>query len=162
TLPSHATSFVKRNGSELTLDGQPWRFVGYNLPCANPFVLDDGGLGLYLDTVQQASGANVIRAWFFQKNGGPPDWGPFGRGGAALKARGMRVVATLTNGYNGGCDGGVENTKKTLDWYQGGYKQPDQGYALSFRDFAVAVATHFASEPTVAMWQLVNEAEAPK
>jgi hypothetical protein len=160
-LPSHATSFVKRNAGQLTLDGQPWRFVGYNLPCANPFGLDDGALGLYLDTVQQGSGANVVRMWFFQSNGGPQNWAPFDRVVAALKSRGMRVVATLTNEFNGGCDGGAPNTRKTLEWYQGGYKQPDADHALSFRDYAAAVASHFANDPTIAIWQLVNEAEAP-
>jgi hypothetical protein len=159
--PSQTTGFVRRNGRELTVDGKPWRFVGYNLPCANPFVLDEAALGLYLDTIQQASGANVIRAWFFQTNGGPQNWTPFDRVVTALKARGMRVVATLMNEFNDGCDGGVPNTRKTLEWYQGGYKQPDDGHALSFRDFAVSVATHFANEPTIALWQLVNEAEAP-
>jgi hypothetical protein len=54
--PSQTTGFVRRNGRELTVDGKPWRFVGYNLPCANPFVLDEAALGLYLDTISRPRG----------------------------------------------------------------------------------------------------------
>jgi hypothetical protein len=152
-------AFVKRSGVQLTVNGSPWRFAGYNLPCANPFVMTADELGHYLDVIQQDSGANVIRAWFFQTNGGPGNWAPFDRVLTALKTRGMRVVPSLTNEWNGGCDAGA-GAEKTVDWYQTGYRQPDAGHALAFRDFAVQVAGHYANDPTIAFWQLVNEAQA--
>jgi len=159
TTTAPPLAFVERIGTQLNVDGKPWQFIGYNLPCANPFVMDEAQLGHYLDVIQQDSGANVIRAWMFQTNGGPGNWGPFDRLITALKARGMRVVATLTNEWNGGCDAGA-GPEKTVDWYQAGYRTPDVGHALSYRDYVVEMAKHFANEPTIALWQLVNEAQA--
>jgi hypothetical protein len=157
TLP--AMGFVQRSGTQLTVDGRPWHFIGYNLPCANPFVMEDAQLAHYLDLVQQDSGANTIRVWFFQTNGGPGNWAPFDRVLHQLAVHNMRAVVTLTNEWNGGCDAGA-GVQKTIDWYQGGYRQPDAGHKLSFRDYAAAVAQHYANSPEIAMWQLVNEAQA--
>lgn len=158
--PAPPTGVVTRNGAALVVDGQPWRFGGYNLPCAEPFLLDDAQLGLYLDSIQQASGANALRVWFFQTQGGPANWAPFDRVVAAARARGMRLVVTMTDEWNGGCDGGAPGTEKTIDWFLQGYKQPDAGHPLAFRDFAVQLAARYAGEPAVAFWQLVNEAQA--
>lgn len=160
TTAAATAGFVSRSGGQLQVSGAPWRFAGYNLPCAQPFLLTADELGSYLDGVQASSNANVIRAWFFQSNGGPGSWAPFDRVVAAVKARGMRLVATLTDEWNGGCDAGPPNTEKTLDWYQGGYRQPDLGHTLAYRDYAAQVAARYAAEPAVAMWQLVNEAQA--
>src|SRR3984957_15924900 len=151
------TGFVKRSGTQLTVNGQPWKFAGYNLPCAQPFQLSDSDLNYYLDNIQQNSGANTVRVWFFQSNGGPANWAPFDRVIAALKARGMRAIPTLTNEWDA-CE---PTAQKSLAWYQSGYTQTGDGYPLSYRDFATQVAAHYANEPTVAFWQLVNEAEAP-
>jgi hypothetical protein len=145
----------------LTVGGQPWKFAGYNLPCANPFQLTDSELGYYLDDIQQNSAANAIRVWFFQSQGGPGNWTNFDRVIAALKARGMRAVVTLTNETSTCDEPSATPPYKTAGWYQTGYKSPEGGYALSYRSYAAAVAAHYANEPTVAFWQLVNEASAP-
>jgi hypothetical protein len=152
------TGFVARSGTQLAVDGQAWKFAGYNLPCAQPFTLTDAELGSYLDDIQLNSGANTVRVWFFQSNGGPGNWAPFDRVIAALKARGMRAIPTLVNQWSD-CEPTTVN--KSLAWYQTGYTQTNDGYPLSYRDFAAQVAAHYASEPTIAFWQLVNEAEAP-
>jgi hypothetical protein len=145
----------------LTVNGQPWKFAGYNLPCANPFVLSDAQLGYYLDNIKTNSGANAIRVWFFQSQGGPGNWKNFDRVMAALDAHSMRAVVTLTN-ETATCDEPSASTfYKTLAWYQGGYTSPEGGYKLSFRRYAEDVAKRFASDPGVAVWQLVNEAAAP-
>ena len=49
---------------------------------------------------------------------------------------------------------------KTAAWYQSGYKQLDNGYSLSFRTYTINLAQHYANEPTIAFWQLVNEPDA--
>ena len=154
--------FVTRTGTELTLNGQPWKFAGYNLPCANPFDLSTAALDYYLNDIKANSGANVVRVWFFQSDGGPGNWAPFNRVISALKARGMKAIVTLTN-ETSTCDEPdlPANTYKTLAWYQTGYASPEGGYTRSFRSYAVAVATHFQDNPAVAFWQLVNEAQAP-
>jgi hypothetical protein len=155
------TGFVTAHGTELEVNGQPWKFAGYNLPCANPFTLSPSQLGFYLDDIQQNSGANTIRVWFYQSQGGPKNWTAFDAVISALKARGMRAVVTLTN-ETSTCDEPSSSTfYKTLSWYQTGYLSPEGGYALSFHDYAVALAAHYSNDPTVAFWQLVNEAQAP-
>lgn len=145
----------------MSVNGQPWKFAGYNLPCANPFDLSAASLGFYLDDIQTNSGANAIRVWFFQSQGGPGNWTNFDNVIAALKARGMRAIVTLAN-ETSTCDEPSASTfYKTESWYQTGYLSPEGGYSLSFHDYAKAVAAHYANEPTVAFWQLINEAQAP-
>jgi mannan endo-1,4-beta-mannosidase len=157
-----ATSgFVTAHGTELQVNGQPWKFAGYNLPCANPFALSDGALGVYLNDVQQVSGANAIRVWFFQSQGGPGNWTNFDRVISALKSRGMRAIVTLSNETSTCDEPSATSFYKTLSWYTSGYMSAEGGYDLSFHDYAVAVAAHYANEPTVAFWQLINEAQAP-
>jgi hypothetical protein len=64
----------------------------------------------------------------------------------------------LTNQWNT-CEP-TAASEKPLSWYQTGYKQTGDGYPLPFRDFAQQMATHYANEPTIAFWQLVNEPQA--
>jgi hypothetical protein len=155
------TGFVSRSGSKLVAGGHQWTFLGYNLPCNQPFQLPSAQQGYFLSSVATASGANAIRVWMFQSNGGPGNWGPFDQLIANAKAAGLRIVATLVNEWDT-CDSPAPTgAAKTLAWYQGGYKQAGDGYPLSFRDYATQVAAHYANEPTIAFWQLVNEAAAP-
>jgi hypothetical protein len=123
--------------------------------------LDPTQLGYYLDNIQTNSGANVVRVWFFQSFGGPNNWTPFDSIISALKARGMRAVVTLTNQWNTCDEPSPATPQKDLSWYQSGYKQPEGSYSMSFRDYATAVAAHYANEPAVAFWQLLNEGQAP-
>lgn len=163
--PSAAPStqgFVSASGTELVVDKQPWKFAGYNLPCANPEQLvQSGSLGVYLDDIKQNSGANVVRVWFFQSEGGPGNWSNFDAVISALKARGMRAIVALANSTSTCDEPNGPTLYKTISWYQTGYQGPYGGYALSFHDYAVDVAAHYANEPTVAFWQLLNEAQAP-
>jgi hypothetical protein len=161
TVAARTPGFVSRSGDQLMLNGKPWMFAGYNLPCANPFVLSDAALGFYLDNIKLNSGANAIRVWFFQSQGGPGNWTNFNRVLSALDARGMKAVVTLTN-ETSTCDEPRATTfYKTVPWYQNGYQVPEGGYRQSFQQYAAAVARHFWHDPGVAFWQLVNEAQAP-
>jgi hypothetical protein len=155
------TGYVERSGTELAVAGKPWKFAGYNLPCANAFALDPNELGYFLDNIHNNSGANVIRVWFFQSFGGPHNWTPFDQIISALKARGMRAIVTLTNQWNACDEPAPPTSQKDLSWYQTGYQQPEGGYKSSFVAYATAVAAHYKNEPTIAFWQLVNEAQAP-
>jgi hypothetical protein len=158
--PAPPPGLVAASGSRLTVDGQPWRFVGYNMPCAQPFLLSTTQLPIVLANIANNSGANAVRVWFFQQNGGPGNWAPFDLLAAAAKAAGIRLVPTLVNEW-ATCEANPPITvEKTLSWFQGGYRSAGDGYPLSFHDFAVAVASHFANNPTIAFWQLVNEATA--
>ena len=99
--------------------------------------------------------------WFMQSAGGPGNWQHFDDAIAAAKSHNIKIIATLTNQW-GNCEPDVNGqyNYKQLSWYQSGYKQTNDGYPLAYSDFATAVAQHYAGEPTIALWQLVNEAEA--
>ncbi len=169
---STAGDFVATEGTELTLGGQPWKFAGYNLPCDNAVDLtgvpvsspnpgsDD--LTYYLTDIQTNSDANVLRVWFFQSEGGPGNWTAFDDVISDLQAKGMRAIVTLTNETSTCDEPDLPNaTYKTVPWYQSGYQSPEGGYSLSFEQYAEDVAARYANNPTVAFWQLVNEAQAP-
>lgn len=160
---SGTVQFVGRQGTSLVAGGQPWKFAGYNLPCDQPFLLSPDELGYYFDDIKVNSKANVVRMWWFQSEmgTGSDPWAPFEQIVAVAKAHGIQIIATLTNEWNTCDEPNPPNTQKTLAWYQGGYKTPEGGYALSFKDYATQMSAHFAGEPTIAFWQLVNEAEAP-
>jgi hypothetical protein len=161
--PAPAGVFVQRNGPQLTVNGQPWNFAGYNLPCQQPFLLSTQSLEYYFQDVALNSKANVVRMWWFQSEmgSGANPWAPFDQVVAAAKAVGVRIIPALTNQWQPCDEPSPAMPEKLLSWYQGGYQQPEGGYALSFQQYATEMATHFANEPTIAFWQLVNEAEAP-
>jgi mannan endo-1,4-beta-mannosidase len=157
------TGFVARAGTQLELNGQPWNFAGYNLPCQQPFTMTTAQLEYYFEDLTLNSKANVVRMWWFQSDlgTGVNKWAPFERIVKAANATGVRIVATLTNQWQA-CDEPTPSTpEKIQSWYQSGYKHPEGGYALSYKQFARQIAAHFANQPTIALWQLVNEAEAP-
>lgn len=141
------------------VEGQPWNFAGYNLPCQQPFTMSSQQLRYYFEDVALNSKANTVRMWWFQSDMGTDGnkWAPFDRIADAARAAGIRIVPALTNQWQT-CDEPSPSTpEKTLSWYQGGYRHPEGGYSLSYRQFA----RHFANQPAIAFWQLVNEAEAP-
>lgn len=162
-----ASPFIQAQGTQLTLNGSPYTFVGYNnyrapsmpggFTCGS--AVSDAQLDQMMAQVHSASGGTIVRTWFFQsyENGSANNFAAYDRVLAAAAAHGIRIVATLTNQW-GACEPG--HPYRDLSWYQSGYLQPDSGYALSFKDFAVSMAAHYANDDRIAFWQLVNEAEA--
>ncbi len=175
--PSVATAgssspFVGRSGATLTLNGQPWRFVGFNdyqltsLPgpafsCGR--AVDQATLGAILADAKKA-GATAIRTWFFQSYYDTnaqgqtitPTWTAFDRLLDAATSAGLKVIPVLVNEWQ---DCEPSSVNKNLGFFQGAYRQPGYGYPLSFRSYAATVAEHYASNPTVAFWQIGNELE---
>lgn len=170
-------SFVTRQGQQLTLDGQPFRFTGMNIYAAN----SDGWCGEdytanQLRTAFDGIGSRntVLRAWFFQTmaaHKGPDgswsgvrDWSHFDQTLAVAAEKGVHVVVTLTDQWGECGDGGISGFK-TKDWYLGGYNVPDPVLAakyaqwVSYRDWVTEVVTRYRNDPTILAWQLVNEAE---
>ncbi|TMB94297.1 MAG: hypothetical protein E6J42_11640 [Chloroflexi bacterium] len=160
--------FVNRNGTQLTLNGQPYRFTGLNIYNAN----SDGwcwypmNSGNALDNALTAIGPGhaAMRSWFFQPmatTGGVRDWSAFDHTLAVAAAHGIKVIVTLTDqwGECGIAEDGGSSYYKTKDWYTNGYKAADPGMIASYRDWAAEVVTRYRDDPTVLMWQLINEAE---
>lgn len=157
--PQSPTGFVQRDGTQLTLNGQPYRFEGMNVYN----VASNGGCVPYLnpDTALQeiGPGQNVFRFWAFQQfvvSNGQFNWAPFDQVLAAAAAHGERVIMDLTDEWDY-CDGGV----KTMAWYQSGYKDTVYpGDIVPYRQYVADVVARYKDNPTVMMWELVNEAQA--
>lgn len=172
------SGFVTRAGNDLLLDGTPYRFTGVNLYNANSDgwcreSIDDATLDSSLDAINLSwSGHGVIRAWFFQTlatdaGSGARDWSRFDRLLRMAAERGYKVIPTLADQW-GECGARVVPTYsyKTEAWYTGGYAAPDPvlaaahgGSWLSYRDWVAQVVGRYKDDPTVAFWQLMNEAE---
>jgi hypothetical protein len=161
--------YVAASGSQFTLDGRPWRPIGFNqyrlTSIPGGYVCDAGygaisaaSLGQRLDDMK-AAGANVVRTWFFQSFFDGGGWAPFDRLLDAASARGMTVVPVLVNHYPD-CEPS-DGAQKSVGFYASGFRAPSFGYVRSFETYARMVASRYASTRTIAFWQLVNEAETP-
>ena len=157
--------FVGRSGSQFTLGGQPFTFTGFNIYQANSrsncsYTMGTGGA---LDTALTSigSGSEVFRAWFFQRlatANGQRDWSAFDHTFAVARAHGVKVVVTLGNQW-GSCESPV-SVYKTDAWYTGGYKTevlPET--TVPYRAWVQEIVSRYKNDPTIAMWQLMNEAE---
>jgi uncharacterized delta-60 repeat protein len=158
-------SFITRAGAALVLDGRRYRFTGINIYNANSAGLCWYAMatGPILDDSLAAVGdaGKVVRAWFFQPlaiRDGQRDWAAFDHTLAVARARGVRVLATLSDQYGECGDGGI-NGFKPKDWYVDGYKSVDPGMLVSYRDWVAEVVTRYRYDPMVLAWQLTNEAE---
>ncbi len=158
--------FVARNGTHLLLNGEPYRFTGLNIYNANSinncwYTL---GTGSALDDSLTAigSGQQVFRAWFFQHlatTDGHRDWTAFDHTLAVAQAHREKVIATLANQW-GSCETDPA-IYKTEAWYRSGYKtQIDPGSIRTYRDWVAEIVGRYRNSPTLAFWQLMNEAEA--
>ena len=162
TPPS--TGFVTACDTSLCLNGATYRFDGINIYNANSsgncwYAMNSGTA---LDTsLSDLPGAEVFRAWFFQLfaiSNGAFNWAPFDHTLAVAAAHNVRVIVTFGSQW-GGCDS--TNGYKSLSWYQGGYRtQVDPGYLVPYRQWVQDVVTRYANNPTVMMFQMMNEPEA--
>ena len=169
-LATSASPYVSVSGGRLVLEGQPWRFTGYDAyqltSVAVGAKFNCGGqystswLNQMLDEMKSTSGTSVVRTWFFQSYSAD-NYIQFDTVLAAAAKRNIKIIPVLVNQWND-CEPwtGTGRPYKPLSWYQGGYKVAGDGYPLSFRDYATAMAARYANNKTIAFWQLVNEAEA--
>jgi hypothetical protein len=173
-FPAAATGFVTRSGQQLLLNGGPYRFTGLNIYNANSVnnYWYTMGTGDALDTALTAagSGKNVFRAWFGQWLANPAaaglDFSVFDHTLSVARKHGNRVIVTLAD-QDGSWDDGIRKTLPS-GWYQGGYRTRVSDAtsswgarnSLTYRDYVLGVVGRYRNDPTVLMWQLVNEAEA--
>jgi probable HAF family extracellular repeat protein len=160
--------FITGSGTQLLLNGQPFRFTGLNIYNANSdgWCWDAMRSGPALDQALTAigPGKSVMRAWFFQplaidKGTGLRDWSGFDHTLQVAAAHGVKVIATLTDQW-GECGTNVAgNGFKTDQWYIDGYKQTQPGMLVPYRDWVAEVVARYKDNPAVAFWQLINEAE---
>src|SRR5437773_2400941 len=151
--------FVTKSGSNLIVNGSPLRLIGYNwhwmgTGCGPP---TDTEIDTTFSQIKTASHGNVVRTAFYQSGSNNGAYSDFDRYIAYAKKYGLDIVPMLVNHLTN-CE--PSTATKTSSWYQSEYKQPNDGYPLSFRDYAIKLARHYANEPTIAFWQLVNEPDA--
>ena len=167
-----AGSFVSRSGRQLILNGSPFRFVGVNLydaaatdrySCNPGKMLSDAALLTTLRYLHDQAGATVLRFWAYQTyTQGGTDFTGTDRVIAAAKAVGMKVVPVLEDGP-GNCTNSsavVPKSKYQNDtWFTAGYKVPYGNASLSYRDYVKVIVAHYANEPTILAWSMMNEAD---
>lgn len=165
TPPDAPPGFVQASGTHLVLDGRPYRFTGINIYNANSrgncwYPMDGRPFRRSLDRLPR--GETVIRAWFFQRlatRNGRRDWSAFDRTIEEARAHGMRVIVTLADHW-GACE---RTGVKSVSFYARGYRRTiDPGDRTTYRRWVAEVVRRYRDDPTVLMWQLMNEAETKR
>ena len=151
--------YISHTGTQLTLNGSTLRVTGYNYTwmgtnCSDP---SDAELATAFAAIQNVSRGAIVRTAFYQSASNDDSFADFDRYVAAAKHYGLRIVPMLVNEWT---DCEPSSRMKYLPWYQTGYTQANDSYPLSFHDYAVRLAAHYANEPAIAWWQLVNEPDA--
>jgi hypothetical protein len=158
-------SFVTRQGTQLMVESQPYRFTGVNIYNANSngdcsYAFDSSSLATSLNAINPSGG--VIRAWFFQQLATPNgvrDWTAFDRTLSQARSHGFRLIATLIDQW-GDCGSRTPGFGyKDENWYESGYMHVDPIGTESYRSWAAETASRYAADPTILAWELVNEPE---
>lgn len=161
-----SAQFVQRSGPSFTLNGSPWRFLGYNnyqlssdrLATACGRALADSTVDAVLQDAKD-SGATVVRTWFFQRyyRDAGNSYAPFDR--VLLKAaeKGLKVIPVLVNHFPD-CEPSGGQPKDEA-FYAQGFRAAGWGYPQAYKDWAFQIASQYSPNTTIAFWQLINEAE---
>lgn len=169
-----ADHFVTRSGTTLEVDGENFRFTGFNLydaaasdvySCSPSTRLDDKELREALGSIRE-SGGTVVRFWAYQTyTDGGTDFSGTDRLIDAARAEGLRVLPVLEDGP-GNCSTGESGRPLSSvsddTWYSEGYRLPLGTAAVPYREYVARIAAHYRHEPAVLAWSLVNEAETQR
>ncbi len=153
--------FVKASGTHLTLNGYNYRFDGANMYYLN----SRSNCGPTYSSSQVATsfddqkGGEVVRAWFYQKLAtvnGQLNWSAFDNSLSIANQHNKRVIVTLVDQWGACTNLGYLG----IGWYQWAYKQKLSSEIMSYRQFVYDLVQRYKNNPTVLMFQLVNEPEA--
>lgn len=161
--------FVTRSGSRLMLNGSTFRFTGLNVwnaagsAAGGRYCGDSTDLNVAAPSL--GAGVGVVRVWFFQRlattPGGQRDWSAFDQAVEAAREHGLKVVAVLGNQW-ADCEGypTAASGYKSEAWYSGGYREVrPPGLPATYREWVREVVTRYRDNPTIMLWQMMNEAE---
>lgn len=145
------SGFVTRAGKQLMLDGKPFKFVGLNafgMSGCEGTAWSNAQLDDYFARLAPNA---VTRTWAFDLYG----IDALDRIVAAAGRHQQKVIFTLADGRNycgehDGWSGGEEGTDKLVSWYTGGFR-------TKYLPWVRQVVDRFKNEPTVAMWEMINE-----
>jgi hypothetical protein len=163
-----ASNFVERSGTQLTLNGAPYRFTGFN----QPYQLNPSPDSLTTALAAWGPSPTVGRIMAYQTRSivsGALDFTTLDALLATYAAYGKKAIIVLGNG-NGDAGGPVDDgDRKALPWFTsgnpGGYDTKIQSTSspaqvVTYRSWVQQVVTRYANNPTILMWQLVNEGQA--
>lgn len=168
--PSLNPGFVTRSGTSLMLNGSVYRFTGFNMPYAMPWHTFAPSNSTELDGWNPAQ--TVVRIFAFQTYNivsGAINWTAMDAMLATIAAHGKKVILVLGNSWNGVGGSNDDGAEKFLAWWQGGgasgydtFVQTASAPAqvVTYREYVRQIVTRYASNPTILMWQLVNEGDA--
>jgi len=162
---AQSSAYVTRQGSQLYLYNQPYRFVGvnrYNLLTTggNPYrgcggSWSESDLDPYFSELKQ-QGIQAIRFWMFQSF---TDSGAyFNRMDTLINLStkyGVLLMPVFENHWSACTTGG----EKTADWYSTGYKST-YGYSKTLKEYISVVVSRYKNSPQILAWQIMNEAES--
>jgi hypothetical protein len=173
SAPPAPTNFLTRRGSQLELNGDPYRVVGLNayelattwgsnFGCGG--MLDNARLDAFFAGLPPHS---MVRMWAFQGSMATNptthqrDWTGLDRVVAAAQRHSQLLVMSLGN-QPGSCDDGHW---KDRAWYSGGYRDfyPGDGATVatvSYWDWVQEVVGRYRDSTAVGMWEPINEPEA--
>jgi mannan endo-1,4-beta-mannosidase len=161
---------VTRSGTQLLLNGQPYRLVGLDMwPMAvaswcQPANYDGRNVSqisqVLADIRQTAPNVNAIKVWFYQQfalHNGSRDWSSFDAVLAAADTAGFKVIANLEDSWSYERTGS-QMPEVSATWYDGGYQNSvltDE--VIPYRQWVQECATRYANDPRILMWELVAE-----
>lgn len=170
--PSLPAAFLKRDGTKFTLDGQEFRFSGFNLfdaaassfyQCEPQHAMTDEQLRATFREMRSKANAKVVRFWAYQPfTKGATDFEGVDRVIKAAKAEGLLVLPVLEDGpgyCTTGTRGQAKNNWQDDTYYTEGYREKYGSASLSLVDYARKMAEHYKDEKTIAAWSIMNEAE---
>ena len=165
-------SFVTRQGTQLLLDGQAYRFTGLNayhiasLPSRNIYGCGvestDAQLDAFFASLRPNSMVRFAASQRFAWNQATDqrDFTALDRVVNTAARHGQRVIPVIGD-FAGHC---YDGPYKTEAWYASGYRQvynnAEGSNPLSYWDWMRLLVSRYASSPTVGMWEPMNEAEA--
>jgi hypothetical protein len=167
-----ADDFVTVHARSFELGGAPFRFVGVNIydaaasslySCRSNTEMSDAQLLATLRYLHDEAGATVLRFWAYQTyTQGATYWDGVDQVLAAARTVGMKVIPVLEDGP-GDCTNSPTPTPKADyeddTWYSSGYKVPYGNATLSYRDYVAKITAHYADNPTILGWSMMNEAD---
>lgn len=145
-----AGGFLTRSGTSLMLGGKAFKYAGMNAygmsGCDNGSVAwTDAQLNDYFSRLAPNT---ITRTWAFQ----PYGTAALDRIVARAAAHNQKVIFSLADGRND-CekDGWAGSGQdKTVAWYTGGFR-------TNYLPWVREVVNRYKANPTVAMWELINE-----
>lgn len=164
------SGFVGRSGTQFILDGQPFRFVGFNLfdaaatasyKCAWWERYSDAELDQAMAVMKEQAGASVLRIWAFQPyTASGTDWSGLDRVITLARKHDMKIIPVLENGPEHCSNYGSAKWQNGDIFYGNAYRRDyTYGYPLSLPDYIDRIVGRYKGEPAIMAWMIMNEAD---